>query len=114
MRPPTDRMLPTAVTVRRATISSSRGGTVRVFADESRRCAIDEMSAQDKQLHGLEESVKAFVVRFGPPDPGVKHDDLIVVPGEGTLRVVSRAKDVGLQNLVYEVECTAQPPRSTG
>jgi hypothetical protein len=81
-------LFPTVVVVRIATTASTSGGAERAYDNVLRLADVQEMGASARQLHGLEATVRAARVYFGPPDPGPPRSEpekqlaLIVVPPE--------------------------------
>jgi hypothetical protein len=105
-------MLPSTVTLRRATRGSARGGTARTWTEEDRRASVQEMSSDDRAIHGLEEAVKGYTVFLGPPEPGVGQGDQMLVPDLGTLTVLGPAEDTNRRGVLYKLGSTGQPRRS--
>ncbi len=105
MRPPTAYMLPTEATVRRITKASGRSGTERTTTEVAWQCNVQEMSSDDRETHGLEESVKGYTL-YGATDPAVKHDDQIVVPDLGVLTVLAPAENASRVGVTFKVSCT--------
>lgn len=79
-RTPRSRHLPTVVIARVFYVASSSRGTIRSAINTIRRASIDEMNATTKQIYEIIGSVRASRVLFGPPDPGLRVNDQIVIP----------------------------------